>query len=283
MTELNTENDINLYLERLNQRDCRSIAFDIEGEFNLHCYGEHLCLIQLYDGVEEIIIDPLKLSNPAVLRKILEKGDLLKIMYDASGDCALLLTTHNIRVNSILDLRPAVSLLQYQKQSLSEVLREELGIQGRSKKKYQMFNWMRRPLPPDALDYALDDVRHLFKLKDVLYKRLLETDRMDEFFLSNYIQQTSVKKIDKTGAYKKAKGYHRLGREEREVFKRIFEIRDRYARQVNKPPHMVFPNQQLIALAGGEIDYTTSIGKYIFKGLSQSIKTGMAEELRDAI
>ena len=27
-----------------------SIAMDFEGEFNLHIYGEHLCLVQIFDG-----------------------------------------------------------------------------------------------------------------------------------------------------------------------------------------------------------------------------------------
>ena len=34
------------------------IAVDFEGEFNLHIYGEHLCLIQVYDGKGYYIIDP---------------------------------------------------------------------------------------------------------------------------------------------------------------------------------------------------------------------------------
>ena len=34
------------------------IAVDFEGEFNLHIYGEHLCLIQVYDGKSYYIIDP---------------------------------------------------------------------------------------------------------------------------------------------------------------------------------------------------------------------------------
>ena len=34
------------------------IAVDLEGEFNLHIYGEHLCLIQIFDGKDFYIIDP---------------------------------------------------------------------------------------------------------------------------------------------------------------------------------------------------------------------------------
>ena len=34
------------------------IAVDFECEFNLHIYGEHLCLIQIFDGLSYYLIDP---------------------------------------------------------------------------------------------------------------------------------------------------------------------------------------------------------------------------------
>ncbi|MGE4464410.1 MAG: 3'-5' exonuclease, partial [Sphaerochaeta sp.] len=37
-----------------------SVAMDFEGEFNLHIYGEHLCLIQLFDGSAYYLVDPFK-------------------------------------------------------------------------------------------------------------------------------------------------------------------------------------------------------------------------------
>ena len=40
-----------------------------------------------------------------------------------------------------------------------------------------------------------------------------------------------------------------LGAEKQRVFKRLFEIRDRYAKNINLPPNSVFPNEQLFVLA----------------------------------
>ena len=55
------------FLERI--KTLGSIAVDFEGEFNLHIYGEHLCLIQIFDGSVYYIIDPRsrKLSRNALL------------------------------------------------------------------------------------------------------------------------------------------------------------------------------------------------------------------------
>ena len=39
------------------EKEINKIAMDFEGEFNLHSYGERLCLIQIYDGESYFIID----------------------------------------------------------------------------------------------------------------------------------------------------------------------------------------------------------------------------------
>ena len=137
VTELKTKEEIDQYLDTMSDSNPDMIAIDIEGEFNLHCYGEHLCLVQIYDGTNEIIIDPFKLKDFAALKSIFEKRDLLKIMYDATSDAALLSVEYGIRIKSILDLRPAVMLLDYQKQSLSNVLAAELGIDPGNKKSFK--------------------------------------------------------------------------------------------------------------------------------------------------
>jgi len=46
-------------------------------------------------------------------------------------------------------------------------------------KKFQKSNWLRRPLPTEALDYAARDTASLHALKDILARRLAELGRMD--------------------------------------------------------------------------------------------------------
>ncbi len=120
--ELKTDSEIYGYLDALDKHDRKIIAVDVEAECNLHCYGEHLCLIQIFDLENEIIIDPFKFKNGEGIKRLFEKRDLLKIMYDSLSDAALLDTAYGIKLKSVLDLRPAVTLLKYPKQSLAHVL-----------------------------------------------------------------------------------------------------------------------------------------------------------------
>ena len=53
---LDSDEKIEKALVPLSQK--KRIAVDFEGEFNLHIYGEHLCLIQIFDGCDFYLIDP---------------------------------------------------------------------------------------------------------------------------------------------------------------------------------------------------------------------------------
>ena len=120
--ELKTDREIYAYLDALDKHGRKMIAVDVEAELNLHCYGEHLCLIQIFDLENELIIDPLQFRSSEGIKRFFENPDVIKIMYDSSSDAALLDTAYGIKLRSVLDLRPAVALLKYPKQSLAHVL-----------------------------------------------------------------------------------------------------------------------------------------------------------------
>lgn len=277
IVELKNEAEIDGYLEELKQKNCNMIALDIEGEFNLHCYGEHLCLVQIYDGEQAIIIDPQQFDNSSGLKKILEKRDLLKIVYDAGSDSVLLEHACGIRLRSILDLRPAVTLLGHEKQSLANVLEAELGLEPINKKKFQQYNWMRRPIDPQALHYAMSDVLHLFKLKERLFARLAADGLMDDYMLQNLMVQNRDR--DPRKKHEKAKGYNRLNKTQQELFGKLFLIRDTYARELNRPPHYVFSNSELLGLCKPGADARELLTRGINPRIPERTRNALLHEL----
>ena len=91
-------------------------------------------------------------------------------MYDSSWDLSLLRNNYEIEIKSILDLRPAVALLNYDKKDLHSIINLELGLSLEKKDKYQRYNWTRRPIKQQALQYAINDVweRHIRKNPEYL-------------------------------------------------------------------------------------------------------------------
>ncbi|MCP4176626.1 MAG: 3'-5' exonuclease [bacterium] len=279
--ELKTTQEIEAYFEQLNYEKINIIAIDIEGEYNLHCYGEHLCLIQIYDGKNEIIIDPLRFKDENtltyILKIIFESRKILKIMYDSSSDASLLKNRYKIKINSVLDLRPAVHLLDYDKQSLANILEVELSITPPDKKKFQMYNWMRRPINDQALEYAISDVRYLFELKKILINKLIKRGLLDEYTLMNLMVQNKEDIYDAEAKYYKRKGYSYLNETKKALFRQIYDIRDKYAKIINKPPGMILSNLNVLTLVKNNKDNF----RFLDKNVHRSIKINLREMIID--
>lgn len=238
------------YLESLALVKNCIVALDLEAELNLHHYGQRLCLVQIYDGVNKVLIDPFDIDTH-ILKAFFEDRNILKIVYDAGSDSSLLKNVYDIEMKSLLDLRPAVELLKYEKQDLHSVIAQELGVTLNHKVRFQRHNWTRRPFDAEALEYAVNDVIYLFKLKDVLLKKLCDANLMEIFILRNLQVQNKDYLLDPRERYKRTKGYHALPTEAKKLFKALYDVREKYAKAANMPSYHIVRNEDLIDIARG--------------------------------
>ncbi|MFO8064573.1 MAG: HRDC domain-containing protein [Spirochaetota bacterium] len=250
-THIEKPNELARYREQLSQRRVATIAMDFEGEFNLHQYGEKLCLIQIFDGAEFATIDPFGLS-PTALKDFLESRNILKIMYDSLSDQALVGKQYDAEIASILDIRPAVELLEYPKKDLSSVIHQALGVELSTKKKFQRYNWTRRPLSEEAVSYALSDVAYLFQLKDRLLAELIHAGLIDAYFLANLRLQGKSEAGNQPPRLLRSNRVKKMSADKRKRFEQLFALRDEVARELNLPPNSVIQNEDLFALAAGD-------------------------------
>lgn len=257
-----------------------SVAFDIEGESNLHQYGEALCLIQIYDGQHAVIIDPFKVPMRPI-KEFLENRSILKIMFDAAGDRAFLYKNCGIDVLSILDLQAAAILLDYEKRDLSSVLNQALGLDfKRSKKRFQKYNWCRRPIDREAIDYALGDVIHLFDLKERLLADIVGNDLLDQFLLKNIQSQNKPHIYDTRPALFRSAKFKALDKPQQRLFKALFHIRDKYAKHANLPPNTVLLNDYLAKLASAQV---TCQQLRFDRRVPQAIRPQLIEDMEEVL
>jgi ribonuclease D len=269
-------------VESLKSEERTTVALDIEGEFNLHAYGERLCLIQLYDGREAVIVDPLRMEREA-LKVLFEEEKLLKVMWDASSDISLLVNGYDTVINSVLDLRPAADLLEMPKKDYSSVLSAVLGVETKKKSKFQKYNWMRRPVDPEAIEYAVGDVLHLPPLKDALLERMWENGQLEEFFRRNLVVQNRDYRRTPGQRHKKLKGYRYLKKREKELLRRLFNVRDRHARRLDLPPHNVVANPDLLQLSRRSLrperlSFARRVGERDRKAIVKELQSEMEKE-----
>lgn len=236
-------------IQKLRERGTREIALDFEGESNLHMYGLHLCLVQIFDGEHCYLVDPLGLEDPRDVALITENVEILKVMYDPASDLSLLANALGIKVKNIFDLSTAAQILGFRETSLAKVLSAELSVEPVNKKKFQRANWCRRPLDPELLAYAASDVLHLLELKRVFLRRLMERELLTEFMVQNFKIQDRDYRLDPAERYLRIKNAGRLKPTQLVYLKHFFAARDVLARRLNWPPHNVLANETLIEIA----------------------------------
>lgn len=223
-----------------------SIAMDFEGEFNLHIYGEHLCLVQIFDGDSYYLIDPFKVSAEA-LKRFFEDENLEKIMFDCASDAALVRKQYGILLKGVHDVRLSAQLLGFNGNLSALIARCTGTVAVTGKKGNQTANWLKRPLSPKLVEYALGDVEHLFTIKSVLDRDLREAGLWEK---DRELQKSAAvqKGPDKPG-WEKLNGYKYLSKEQKIYLKWFFEARDMLARKLNKPSFQVLDKRALVSMA----------------------------------
>jgi ribonuclease D len=244
-TYISNNERFNAFLKNFDEKQFYLLAVDIESENNRHAYGEILCLVQIFDGQNRTIVDALKIDSE-LIKIFFENRNTLKVMYDAGSDLSLLKNAYNIEVKSLFDLRPAIDLLEYEKQDLHSVIGIDLGLILENKNKFQKQDWTVRPISKEAMAYALDDVEHLFALKQILLKKMMEKNLLDQFWLKNLKVQNKDYARDPLDKYYKISGYDGLNENDKTLFRKIFDIREEYARKYNLPPSWVIPKNDLM-------------------------------------
>ncbi len=226
-----------------------TIAMDFEGEYNLHIYGEHLCLIQIYDQTTFYLIDPLEISIPE-LKLFLEDENVEKIMFDCASDAALVRKNHDITLKNIYDLRIAAKQMGMDgglTKILDHYLPDRVQTSTGSKKKNQKTNWLLRPLSKEQIQYALEDVEHLFILKDLiiadLKKKNLHTKTQE------LMANAGLPKGPDKPAWTKYSAYRYLSKEERILLKHYFLAREHVAKRRNVPSVRIMDKRVVLKMA----------------------------------
>ena len=122
-TLIDSDEDIQSLLSQWKGRGVRQVAMDFEGEFNLHCYGEHLCLIQIFDGEHFFLVDPLAADQEASRRSALELGKPFSPFLDSATNSRL--TVEGLR---LLLESPQVEKLWFDCASDGELVWKKFGI-----------------------------------------------------------------------------------------------------------------------------------------------------------
>ncbi len=222
------------------------VGIDTEAD-SLHSYPEKLCLLQLAIPGEVQLVDPLADLHLEPLWEALDRHEL--IFHAADYDLHLLYNGHNFTPSRIFDTMWGARLLGEPKFGLNDVLTRYLGL--RLEKGSQKADWGRRPLTPKMIDYALNDVRYLNDLVQLLREKLFALGRLDwhRQVCERLIRECAVPARSDPNTLWRVKGHERLSPTGLAILREIWQWREKDARRTNRPPFFILRHEALSEIA----------------------------------
>jgi len=268
--DISSSDALQKLIKSFSDRNVKILAMDFEGEFNLHVYGEKLCLIQVFDGENYYLVDPFPISDEIII-KFLTLKNMLYMFFAADSDRSLVFKQYGVKMYGVYDLQHLVEVLDLPGKGLDSVLLSELGVTVENKKRYQRQNWITRPIEEGAKQYAVNDVAYLFQLHDSLLEKIKTEDKVEQLIFKlagtfKDFDKKSVPGIFKTPAFRK------MSRAKKEKYTKIAELRDVCARELNVPANTVLTKQDLVSVT----EDSQNIRRVRFH---QKVPRGMREEL----
>ena len=200
----------------------------------------------MFDGSSFFIIDPRAAGVTVKGLEAFFSSSVRKLWFDCQSDASLVYKAYGLKIENIYDVRVLAETLGFHG-NLKALEAEYLGIDnGLNKKKNQQANWLKRPIPDEQIEYALEDVAHLAELEDVLVP-LIKERNLEKQAISAMKKATAVKKT--LPGWTRLGGWKRLSREEKVYAKHIFIARDKIARRFNVPAARVMDKHLITALA----------------------------------
>ncbi|AOE49892.1 Ribonuclease D [Kangiella sediminilitoris] len=234
-------------LEELCQSWLEQEVLALDTEFDrTNTFFHKLALIQVYDGEEIYLLDPLQLKDLSALGKVLSDASVLKVLHSCSEDLEALHNTYNFPINSIFDTQIAAALVGLGPMlGYGNMVEQMLGLT--LDKEHTKTDWLKRPLSEEQKVYAAQDVQFLLPCFYKLRESLLEKGHYG-FVLEDTesIYQAITHLEDFEHAYLKVKGAFKLKPSQLNRLRKVAAWREQLARREDIPKTFIFRDHHLL-------------------------------------
>jgi len=259
------------------------VAVDTEADSFYH-YFDKTCLIQIATRKGAWLVDPLALGGPANLEplgKMMKSPSVRVLFHAAEYDLYVLKRDCGFEFKNIFDTMVSAQLLGYPSIGLAALVEHHFGVN--LPKDEQRSDWSRRPLTDKQLSYAASDVTYLIQLSEKLEKELEKAGRRSwaqAEFDALAKRSWPEREFDNLG-YLRIKGSKTLDPASLACLRELFLMRDKRARDIDRPPFKVLGNRTLLELAKLQPTEPADLGQV--KGVSELIVRRMGGDILAAV
>ena len=166
-------------LARFCERASSSRVLAVDTEFlRERTYHPRLCLLQLAISPDDIAaVDPIAIRDLSPVARLFQDPAITKVIHACSQDLEVLDGALGCVPAPLFDTQVAAAFLGHRMQlGYGPLVEAYTGVH--LAKAESLTDWSRRPLDPEQLDYAEDDVRYLPGIYERMVSQLVELDRM---------------------------------------------------------------------------------------------------------
>ncbi|MCI6547845.1 MAG: ribonuclease D [Coriobacteriaceae bacterium] len=240
---ISTSDELNAFCERIAKEPV--IAVDTEF-LRERTYYPKLCLVQVGTPSEIGAIDPILIGDLSPLARVFADERVTKVFHACGQDLEVILDGMGVTCSSVFDTQVAAAFLGMRQQvSYASLVEAYAGV--RLPKAESLTDWSRRPLDPEQLTYAEDDVRYLPAIYDRMMEQLVERDRlawvqpeMDEVTDPSHLRR------DPREAYLRLKRSSSLTRRQLAIAREVCAWREKTAASHDIPRRWVLSDEVVI-------------------------------------
>lgn len=254
-------------------RDRPWIALDTEF-MRTRTYSARLCLVQVATPDVIACVDTLVLPDIEPLLDVIYSPGVLKVIHSARQDLEVFADIRGVPPVPVFDTQLAASLCGYDDQIGYGALVE--AVTGHKLPKlHTRADWEMRPLPPEQLHYAEDDVRYLRDVYQSLAQKL-ETLGRTAWLTEECAMLTDpgLYRNDPRDAFRRLRQGHTLPPAAQTVLRELAAWRERTAQLSNLPRGWVASDAALVETALAAPQTIEELGHINGMGGAQSRKWG---------
>jgi ribonuclease D len=250
-------------------------------------YRTLLCLVQLAIAEDEqtderiLVLDPLVENfDGSALAELLADPAIQIVVHAGRQDVALLRRCLRTEVTNVFDTQVAAGFAGLGAQvSYDSLLSEVLGL--RVAKTASFTRWDARPLSPEQLAYAREDVVHLLELASELERRLAELGRLQ--WAREECEPLAHSSDERTpeAIFSRLPRITTLNASARPVARELVRWRELTAERQNRPVQSVLGDATLVEIAKRRPSSRSELEK--IRGVGSSASGRRAEDLLETV
>ncbi|HEY5790812.1 MAG TPA: ribonuclease D [Gammaproteobacteria bacterium] len=245
-------------------------------------YRAQLCLVQVAaPGDVLALVDTLALESLEPLFERLFDPATVKVLHAARQDLEIFHDLTGRVPEPLFDTQLAATLAGCGDQvGYADLVQRLLGVT--LDKSQSRTDWTARPLSPEQLDYAADDVRHLGPLYAQLGERLQRAGRLewlDQDFTA--LADPAQYRNDPEQAWQRLRGAGQLRGGQLNALRALAAWREREAQAADKPRRWIVDDAALLALARARPARREQLGR--IRGLSEGLVRRHGADLLELI